>query len=86
MSLFLPAPDIRGAVLDLPRTLRGRDPIAERDLRPIAAVSEWSKQRALGRAHVEAVPEGVVLDVSGGPRPHVSGGVAMGAAPGGRSR
>ena len=49
MNLLHLAPDIQEAILDLPRTLKGRDPICERDLRVIAAVPVWSKQRALWR-------------------------------------
>lgn len=41
------APDVQEAVLDLPRTLRGRDPIREEDVRAIAVVPEWGKQRRL---------------------------------------
>jgi hypothetical protein len=48
-SLALLAPDIQEAVLDLPRTLRGRDALLEADVRAIALVPEWSKQRALWR-------------------------------------
>lgn len=39
------APDIQQALLDLPRTERGRDLITERDLRPIAAIVDWNLQR-----------------------------------------
>ncbi len=49
MNLLHLAPDIQEAILDLPRTLKGRDPICERDLRAIAGVPEWAKQRALWR-------------------------------------
>ena len=47
MSLLNLAPDIQEALLFLPRTLRGRDPISERDVRPIALVSHWRRQRAI---------------------------------------
>jgi len=79
LNLLHLAPDIQEAVLDLPRTLRGRDPISEVALRPIASVPEWSKQRALWRELVAASAGRVVLDVSEGPRPHVPGRVATGA-------
>lgn len=78
LNLLHLAPDIQEAVLDLPRTLRGRDPISEVALRPIAAVPEWGKQRALWRELVAVTDGRVVLDVSGGPRPHVPGRVAKG--------
>lgn len=45
MNLLNLAPDIQEEILFLPRTAKGRDPIGERDLRPIAAVVDWRKQR-----------------------------------------
>lgn len=45
MDLTLLAPDIQSAVLELPRTVKGRDPIRERHLRPITAEAEWERQR-----------------------------------------
>ena len=47
MNLLTLAPDIQEAILLLPATPRGRDVIAERKIRPIAAVSSWSKQRRI---------------------------------------
>ena len=47
MNLLQLAPDIQEAILLLPRTTSGADPIHERDLRPIAAVLDWQKQRRL---------------------------------------
>lgn len=47
MNLLHLAPDIQEAVLHLPRTEQGRDPITERDLRPLAAAADWRKQRVL---------------------------------------
>ena len=38
MNLLNLAPDIQEAILALPRVEEGRDPITERDLRPIAAI------------------------------------------------
>jgi len=49
MNLLHLAPDIQDALLHLPRTERGRDPITERDLRPLAAAADWRKQRAAWR-------------------------------------
>jgi hypothetical protein len=48
-SLLLLAPDIQEALLFLPPTLRGRDAIILADLMPIAACSDWRKQRRLWR-------------------------------------
>jgi len=45
MNLLLLAPDIQEEILFLPRTVKGRDPIRERDLRPIAAIPHWYRQR-----------------------------------------
>jgi hypothetical protein len=45
MALLQLAPDIQEAILFLPPTEHGRDPVTERDLRPIAAVVDWGKQR-----------------------------------------
>jgi hypothetical protein len=47
MNLANLAPDIQEALLDLPRTERGRDPIILRDLQPIASVIDWRRQRRL---------------------------------------
>lgn len=46
MNLLHLAPDIQEAILFLPRVEQGRDPITERDLRPLAALVDWRKQRA----------------------------------------
>lgn len=46
MNLLHLAPDIQEAILFLPRVEQGRDPITERDLRPVAAMPDWRKQRA----------------------------------------
>jgi len=47
MNLLNLAPDIQEELLFLPRTLKGRDPIRERHLRPVAAVLDWGKQRRM---------------------------------------
>ena len=47
MNLLQLAPDIQEALLFLPRTVKGRDRIRERDLRPIAAVPDWRRQREM---------------------------------------
>ena len=47
MCLLHLAPDIQEALLFLPRTLQGRDPIREKDLRPIASVPHWNRQRKM---------------------------------------
>ena len=47
MALLQLAPDLQEAVLFLPRTERGRDPIPLWRLLPIAATVDWKKQRTL---------------------------------------
>jgi hypothetical protein len=47
MNLIYLAPDIQEAILFLPRTERGRDPVILRDLQPVAAVGDWTKQRTI---------------------------------------
>ncbi len=49
MNLLCLAPDIQEALLLLPPVEKGRDPITERELRPIAAVPGWQKQRRMWR-------------------------------------
>ena len=49
MNLLHLAPDIQEALLFLPLTPRGRDPIILADLMPIAATLDWRKQRRLWR-------------------------------------
>jgi len=50
MNLLNLAPDIQEEILFLPRTVKGRDPIRERDVRPIAAVLHWNRQRKMWKA------------------------------------
>jgi hypothetical protein len=45
MNLLNLAPDIQEALLYLPRTESGRDPIHLRQLQPIASTFDWHKQR-----------------------------------------
>jgi hypothetical protein len=47
MNLLHLAPDIQEAILFLPRTTKGRDPIREIMVRPIAAEPDWRNQRRL---------------------------------------
>ncbi len=49
MNLLHLAPDIQEQILDLPLVDRGRDPVTERDLRPIVAELDWRRQRQLWR-------------------------------------
>ena len=50
LNLLWLAPDIQEALLFLPRTERGRDPIPLRQLQPLARVLDWRKQRKLWHA------------------------------------
>jgi hypothetical protein len=47
MNLLNLAPDTQEEILFLPRTASGRDPISERQIRPVAAMSDWRRQRHL---------------------------------------
>jgi hypothetical protein len=47
MNLLHLAPDIQEAILGLPRSDGGRDPIREKAVRPIAAAPDWRKQRRM---------------------------------------
>jgi hypothetical protein len=47
MNLRLLAPDIQEEVLHLPLVIGGRDPVTERDLRPIVSERDWDVQRAM---------------------------------------
>ena len=49
MNLNLLAPDIQEELLFLPRVERGRDPIREHAVRPIAAAADWGRQRRMWR-------------------------------------
>ena len=49
MNLLHLAPDLQEEILFLPATERGRDAIPEKQVRPIAAVLDWGKQRQLWR-------------------------------------
>jgi len=49
MNLLMLAPDIQEEILFLPRTVRGRDPIRERHVRPLLALVEWERQREAWR-------------------------------------
>ncbi|MEQ8771059.1 MAG: hypothetical protein RIB60_11185 [Phycisphaerales bacterium] len=44
MNLLHLAPDIQEAILDLPPVISGRDPVTERDLRPVVAEWLWERQ------------------------------------------
>jgi hypothetical protein len=50
MNLLLLAPDIQEALLFLPRTERGRDPIRLRQLQRLTLVADWKEQRKLWQA------------------------------------
>ena len=54
MNLLNLAPDIQEAILDLPRTEFGRDPIILAQLQPIAGLFDWRKQRKRWRELIES--------------------------------
>jgi len=45
LNLLHLAPDIQEEILFLPATTKGRDLLTERDLRPVAAEPDWTRQR-----------------------------------------
>jgi hypothetical protein len=47
MNLLNLAPDLQEAILHLPRTETGRDPIILAHLQPIASTLDWRKQRVM---------------------------------------
>jgi hypothetical protein len=49
MNLLNLAPDVQEDILFLPLTEAGRDPIKEWQVRPIAAESDWRRQRKMWR-------------------------------------
>jgi hypothetical protein len=49
MALCNLAPDIQEAILFFKPVERGKDPITERELRPIVAVADWKKQWRMWR-------------------------------------
>jgi hypothetical protein len=53
MNLLQLAPDIQEAILFLPRINHGKEPIQERHLRLITAISDWKKQRRKWRELTE---------------------------------
>ncbi len=46
-NLLLLAPEIQEAIVDLQPVTNGRDPVSERQLRPIAAEPDWSNQLSM---------------------------------------
>lgn len=56
MNLLHLAPDLQEAILLLPRSRGGRDPITEREIRPLAAAPDWRKQRAMWTKARSATP------------------------------
>jgi len=49
MNLLNLAPDIQEAILFLPARTRGREAIAERNLRPLTRIASWERQRKVWR-------------------------------------
>jgi hypothetical protein len=45
MNLAVLAPDIQEALLFLPRTERGRDPLHLRHLQPLTRIADWGEAR-----------------------------------------
>lgn len=60
MNLLHLAPSIQDALLHLPRVEQGRDPVNERDLRPIAALVDWHAQRLVWTRLAKSISKPVV--------------------------
>lgn len=52
MNLLHLAPDIQEDILYLPPAAEGRDPVTERDLRPIARLKDWARQLEMWRHYI----------------------------------
>jgi hypothetical protein len=50
MALVNLAPNIQEAILDLPKTIHGRDPLVLREVLPVAITLDWKLQRRLWRS------------------------------------
>jgi len=57
LSLIQLAPDLQEKILHLPLVMKGRDPIGERQVRPIALILDWRKQRRLWKEMTEKLPD-----------------------------
>ena len=57
LNLLNLAPDIQQAILFLPVVECGREPVTERDLRPIAAEADWGRQQEMWQA-LQSPPNG----------------------------
>ena len=55
-SLLLLAPEIQEAILDLTPVTKGRDPISERQLRPLVAEPDWHVQVSMWRQVSDTPP------------------------------
>jgi len=64
MNLLNLAPEIQEEILFLPPVLNGRDPITERQVRQIVAISNWQKQRRRNPISSSNSPDSLV-DLSG---------------------
>jgi hypothetical protein len=72
MNLLHLAPPIQEAILFLPPTVQGRDPLILRQVQPIAQALCWQRQRALWQKllaeHYPALFDGNPLEVASAPR------------------
>ena len=54
MNLLHLAPDIQEEILHLPPVDQGKDPLTERDLRPITRMVDWGQQRRAWRRELKS--------------------------------
>ncbi|MBN2130106.1 MAG: hypothetical protein JW741_11445 [Sedimentisphaerales bacterium] len=57
MNLLHLAPNIQEELLHLPPIKQGKDPATERDLRPIARLRDWRRQREAWRSLASPAPQ-----------------------------
>ncbi|MFO0836827.1 MAG: hypothetical protein U0638_17845 [Phycisphaerales bacterium] len=55
MNLLHLAPDIQEEILNLQPVSTGRDPVTERDLRPLAALLSWAQQRSVWKRRCDLI-------------------------------
>jgi hypothetical protein len=69
MNLLQLAPDIQEAILFLPPTEHGRDPVRTRHVRPIAQILAWRHQRVRWRKLIAEKYPHVLMEFPGGRSP-----------------
>jgi hypothetical protein len=82
MNLLHLAPDIQEAILFLPPTVRGRDPLLLRQVQHIAQALDWQRQRALWRKLLADSYPRLLASSPGGSNPKELKDLGIGSAAG----